>query len=127
MAGVEILSQTEVIVDYSFGWLAFWITAMIGIGATLIGSMLFALLNSEDYGAKERLATFLLLFIVISCLMIALASLLGSTIFSDPLPPETHYKVTVDDSVFMKEFLDKYEILDQEGRIYTVRERTENE
>ena len=32
------------------------------------------------------------------------------------------YKVTIDDSVSMNEFLDKYEILDQEGKIYTVKE-----
>ena len=36
---------------------------------------------------------------------------------------EYHYKVTIDDSVSMTEFLDKYEILDQEGKIYTVKER----
>ena len=28
-----------------------------------------------------------------------------------------------DDSVSMNEFLDKYEILDQEGKIYTVKEK----
>ena len=33
------------------------------------------------------------------------------------------YKVTIDDSVSMNEFLDKYEILDQEGKIYTVKEK----
>ena len=33
------------------------------------------------------------------------------------------YKVAIDDSVSMNEFLDKYEILDQEGKIYTVKER----
>lgn len=33
------------------------------------------------------------------------------------------YKVTIDDSVSMNEFLEKYEILDQEGKIYTVKER----
>jgi uncharacterized protein YacL len=33
------------------------------------------------------------------------------------------YQVTIDDSVSMNEFLDKYEILDQEGKIYTVKER----
>ena len=32
-------------------------------------------------------------------------------------------KVTINDSVSMNEFLDKYEILDQEGKIYTVKER----
>lgn len=33
------------------------------------------------------------------------------------------YQVTIDNSVSMNEFLDKYEILDQEGKIYTVKER----
>ena len=33
------------------------------------------------------------------------------------------YKVTIDDSVSMNEFLYKYEILDQEGKIYTVKEK----
>ena len=33
------------------------------------------------------------------------------------------YKVTIDDSVSMNEFMDKYEILGQEGKIYTVKER----
>lgn len=35
----------------------------------------------------------------------------------------TEYKVTIDDSVSMNEFLDKYEILGQEGKIYTVKEK----
>ncbi len=33
------------------------------------------------------------------------------------------YKVTIDNSVSMTEFMDKYEIIDQEGKIYTVKER----
>ena len=33
------------------------------------------------------------------------------------------YKATIEDSVSMNEFLDRYEILDQEGKIYTMRER----
>ena len=33
------------------------------------------------------------------------------------------YKVTIDDSVSMNEFLNKYEILDREGKIYIVKER----
>ena len=35
------------------------------------------------------------------------------------------YKVAIDDSVSMNEFLAKYEILDQEGNIYTIREKTQ--
>ncbi len=38
---------------------------------------------------------------------------------------ETHYQVTVDNSVSMNEFQNKYEIIEVEGKIYTVRERVE--
>lgn len=38
---------------------------------------------------------------------------------------ETHYQVTIDDSVSMNEFQDKYEIIEVEGKIYTVRERVD--
>ena len=36
---------------------------------------------------------------------------------------ETHYEVTIDDSVSMSEFDEKYEIIEQRGEIYTVKER----
>ena len=39
----------------------------------------------------------------------------------------TEYKVIVDDTVNMNEFMREYEILDQDGEIYVVRERVENE
>lgn len=38
---------------------------------------------------------------------------------------ETRYQVTVDDSVSMNEFQSKYEIIEVEGKIYTVRECVE--
>lgn len=38
---------------------------------------------------------------------------------------ETRYQVTVDDSVSMNEFQDKYEIIKIEGKIYTVKECVE--
>ena len=36
------------------------------------------------------------------------------------------YKVTISDEVSMNEFMNKYEILNQDGKIYTVKERTPN-
>lgn len=44
-----------------------------------------------------------------------------------PLVYESHYKVTINESVSMNEFLDNYEILDWEDKIYTVRKRTQEE
>lgn len=45
--------------------------------------------------------------------------------YSDMTTYETgryEYKVTIDDSVSMVEFLEKYEIVSQEGKIYTIRD-----
>lgn len=36
---------------------------------------------------------------------------------------ETRYQVTIDDSVIMNEFQSKYEIIEVEGKIYTICER----
>ena len=40
-----------------------------------------------------------------------------------PTEYETQYKIIVSDEVSMAEFAEKYEIIEQEGKIYTVRER----
>lgn len=49
--------------------------------------------------------------------------LLFLTIFNAE-PEHTRYKVTISEDVKFVEFLDKYEILDTEGEIYTIREVT---
>lgn len=54
---------------------------------------------------------------------IALTIVSGYLITEDKY--ETRYQVTMDDSVSMNEFQDKYEIIEVEGKIYTVRERVE--
>lgn len=46
---------------------------------------------------------------------------------SIPTEYQTQYKVTISDEVLMNEFLEKYEIIGQEGKIYTVRERSVGE
>lgn len=38
-------------------------------------------------------------------------------------PPETRYQVLIDESVSMSEFFEKYEIIEQEGKIYIVKEK----
>ena len=42
----------------------------------------------------------------------------------NPEPEHTRYKVTISDEVNLVEFLERYEILDTEGEIYTIREVT---
>ena len=60
------------------------------------------------------------------CLVLALGSILVGILGVSENKTDIsyiEYKVTIDDSVSMNEFLDKYEILDQEGKIYTVKEK----
>ena len=41
----------------------------------------------------------------------------------EPTKYETRYKVTIYYDMLMNDFLEKYEIASQDGKIYTVRER----
>ena len=38
-------------------------------------------------------------------------------------PPETTYKVTIDETVSFQEFSERYEIVEQDGLIYTIKEK----
>lgn len=117
MNGIEILTSNEVAVAYEkFNWSNFWITiAIVAFGALIAG--LLARFDSQDG--------------VIGVLAFSVVLIIGGLIFGpmigcntgEPIEYETQYKITIDDSVSMTEFLDKYEIIDQDGKIYTVRER----
>jgi hypothetical protein len=122
MTGVEILAAKEVACAFVFNWSAFW----IAFGITFVISsiiMLYCLLT-DCYNNKREIVV-----IVILCVFLAtIFSTLMGGLFADGILPkateyETHYKVIIDDSVAVNEFNEKYEIIDQEGKIYTVRER----
>lgn len=70
---------------------------------------------------KDKPASWMEFALLIICVAFAITS--GVLIPEDKY--ETHYQVTVDDSVTMSEFQSKYEIIEVEGKIYTVRDRVE--
>mgnify|MGYP003392418501 CR=1 FL=1 len=116
MNGVEILSSAEVASEFAFNWTAFWSVFGITLGIVML------------YGVYEVISNGCEWWLILVCLLIGLVGgsifgTLSGEIIETPTAYETHYKVTIDDSVSMNEFLDKYEILDQEGKIYTVKER----
>ena len=114
MNGVEILSSIEVGVMYTTNW---WLAGFIWIGIIFISGLIGFLLDNIDRVESTMCGCFIgalvgmLIWIFVGCLGY------------HPTAYETHYKVTIDDSVSMNEFLEKYEILNQEGKIYTVKER----
>jgi len=108
MAGVEILSQTPIMADK--------VNLTVIIAVFIIFFIIFLILTLYS-GATDWAP----LTPIISLLITAL--ILGH--YSDMTTYETgryEYKVTIDDSVSMVEFLEKYEIVTQEGKIYTIRD-----
>ena len=56
------------------------------------------------------------------CIVIAISITMLFLINFTAEPEHTRYKVTISDDVKLVEFLERYEILDTEGEIYTIRE-----
>ena len=113
MIGVEILATNEVVVAYEFNW---YIYVGIIIVVTVI-MVLISIMNVRYVGIED---------IVVGAIVgLVLGTIFGLPIANNIIPSEyeTHYKVTISDEVSTNEFLDQYEIIGQEGKIYTVRER----
>ena len=110
MTGVEILSSEAIYNTLLPEWcLAFGFLCLIAFGAGCSASI-----------ASERFLPFIICLI---CLFGSVACMILSGTENKNDISHIEYKVTIDDSVSMNEFLDKYEILDQEGKIYTVKEK----
>lgn len=113
MAGVEILN--EYAVNATPGWVAAILIS------SFCGAILFGIITMSS--AEDVLVT-IGSILTILCMLTALTFGMIESL-TDWLKEYSHteYKVTIDDSVSMNEFLDKYEIIDQEGKIYTVKEK----
>lgn len=111
MEGITILNS-EVIMAPHWGPIAMFIAGIVSIFFLLF----LILLGFDSDGILNTL-------IFSAC--IALIGFISSFIIQ--VPYYTSYEVILEDSVSMNEFLDKYEILDQRGQIYTVKEIEPND
>ena len=116
MNGVEILNQTT-IYEVEVYWWIFWVI----IGAGFLISLGVAIYNWARYGFD---GSFIWLIILASamCAWIGFLGVLASEHDTD-IVDHIEYQVTVSDDVNFNEFSAKYQILDQEGKIYTVKEK----
>lgn len=117
MNGVEILSQ-ETIYETTFPW---WLI-LVFAGVGLIIGIIVAIVSYINYNMFDP-ANFATIFMI--TILGAWFGFLATILLEYETDTIEHieYKVTIDDSVSINEFLDKYEIIDQEGKIYTVKER----
>lgn len=117
MSGVEILATEEVATAFGFCWEAFFIMLIAG---GLVTSFIAALATYND-GADIGIPVFTIML----GFTLLLSIIIGVFGKGEPTEYETHYKVTISDEVSMNDFLERYEIIEQEERLYTVRERKE--
>ena len=113
MPGVEILNTTIHYKEVLPTWVIIVIIAIIVIPAvaSLIGEI-------KDNDLLSTIGRISLIF------GLCVALLMGTKIRQTTNQIDyIEHEVLVDDSVSMNEFLYKYEILDQEDKIYTVKER----
>lgn len=111
MNGVEILTVNEVATSFSFNFLAAFIAGGIIIFIFLIPAI-------KDF----RWSSFFTIFSS-GCIFGVLVGGLFGSLLMEPVEFETQYKVTISDEVKLQEFYDKYEILEVDGKIYTIKER----
>lgn len=106
MTGINILAE------YTAGGLPEVALALISLA--MIGCLIVAFcLTADDLPGGVVALGFAAGFLVI---------IIGTCI--DAEPEHTRYKVTISEDVKLVEFLERYEILDTEGEIYTIREVT---
>jgi hypothetical protein len=111
LEGIEILSKTEIM--YTPGITLFLFA--ISFIALIITGFVTTLSICEN---NRRNSTIFASLCGLS--LIILFALLG---FIDKPTGKYEYKVTIDDSVSMNEFNERYEIIEVEGKIYTIKEK----
>ena len=112
MTGVEILAIGEMGINECFNW-----------PVAIFGGLTVGIIASLLIGAAENDFRFFLFIAPFVSLFAGAILGFGCPAYQDMIPT---YKVTISDEVSMNEFMDKYEILNQDGKIYTVKERTPN-
>ena len=113
MTGVEILAAEEVVTAYGWSWSAYLIALAIAV--------VFCGFVGFTSGVPYDMWKCAFIGIGVGLVVGALIGVIPAKI-TLPSEYETHYKLTISDEVSMNDFLSKYEIIDQEGRIYEVRE-----
>lgn len=109
--GITILHQEEIM--SLTGW-AIWII-IISFILMIISLILGLLLANSHY----KISLFCL-----CCFVISFLTLSAMLIFEPEEPTGKYeYKVTINETVSITEFYEKYEIIDQEGAIWIIREK----
>ena len=111
MQGVEIL---DTIHEYAGLISPFWAVGLFMLALLLC----IAGLCTVGYDTIQQILIFTIGIVLIGGFVCLLCSVINTDEIID-----TEYKVTISDDVSMTEFYEKYEVVEQSGKIFTVKER----
>lgn len=114
MPGVEILASAQVATEFIYNY---WLAALVWIGIIIFTGAFAFLVADYDKWQIGILGSTMGALIGI----IAFVGIISAT--AKPIAYETQYKVTISDSVSMTDFYEHYEVIEQEDKIFTVKER----
>lgn len=119
MNGVTILNSAEVVAETAHMWSAKCTVSLCVMLAGLL--ILLGMLWVSSKWSEQRFDAVLLIGSALFVLGLVFTILFYKT--ENPIAYKTQYQVTADDSVSLNEFLEKYDIISIEGKIYTVEEK----
>lgn len=118
MEGVRVLAENAITLNqYDFVWNGWTVFCYLMAACFVVFTV--ALLIDGDLGSIPA-GVFAIFMIILGT---GIANVEGMKEVYD----YTEYKVIIDDTVNMNEFMEKYEILDKDGEIYIVKEVAEDE
>ncbi len=114
MTGVEILATQEIATAFTFNWTGCFVWFGVAFALFLVVGGIACILHDD----ASLFGAIVIIGIIFSVFVGVMVGFCDGT----PTAYETQYKVTISDEVSMNDFLERYEIVSQEGKIYTVRE-----
>ena len=111
MTGIEILNSFEVPIEYAFNW----VVALVSFIIIAIFMVILVIITDGEWWVG----------LIIGFLAGVMLGIMLGCAAQVPSKYETHYDVLISEEVLLMDFLEEYEIVGQEGKIYTIRERTE--
>lgn len=111
MEGLEILSAKDSSIPIP---LSIFLGVLCFIFVVLSAYIIFGAVSERSFGGT-----------IIGLLFLVISIFLSWTVINETINPTPIYKVLVSDSVSMNEFYSKYEILNVDGKIYTIEPKGE--
>ena len=114
MDGVTILSEMSVRGESLGIVIVWWLLTIVYV----VGMIMDNVENWRYFGLRSKITTILCTLLVSSFIF-----MIGVGLCAEYNTFHTEYEVTIDDSVGFNEFNSQYEIISQDGDVYTVIER----